>query len=47
MFLKKSTFYYTVMLVFKLEIVKDICENDKLNLNLNSLRFNLNLNSTR
>ena len=35
----KSTFYYIVMLAFKLEIVKDIFENEKLNLNLNSMRF--------
>ena len=28
----KSTFYYIVMLAFKLEIVKDIFENEKLNL---------------
>ena len=36
---KKSTFYYIVMLVIKLEIVKDIFENEKLNLNLNSMRL--------
>ena len=40
---KRSIFYYTVMLViifivFKLERVKGIFENEKLNLNLNSMR---------
>ena len=36
---KKSIFCHIVILVFKLEIVKDIFENEKLNLNLNSMRF--------
>ena len=34
---KKSTFCYINMLVFKLEIVTDILENEKLNLNLNCM----------
>ena len=36
---KKSTFYYIAKLIFKLEIVKHIFENEKLNLNLNSMRL--------
>ena len=36
---EKSTFYFIFMLIFKLEKVKDSFENEKLNLNLNSIRW--------
>jgi len=35
---EKSTFYCIGMIVFKLEIIKEIFENEKLKLSLNSIR---------
>jgi len=44
---KKSTLYYIVILVFKQEIVKHIFEDEKPDLNLNSMRLQQGLRSRK